>query len=142
MVILISSGCGPTIGVYQFTPEDCESSNRKILWEATERTDSNYNPLIANVISPSKNDFILYRGHPDKIIILSENMETWTYNEKVWCGYAPIFFVAAPLVLPVCDGYNRITFENGTAVRINYKGTTINRDLSTDRGDDRGSCLK
>ena len=141
ITILIVSGCGPSIGIYRFIPEDCESSSIIDLWEATNDTDSNYNPLINNGSWPSKNDFLSKRGKPDEIITLFENMETWTYNEKVWCGFAPIFFVVAPLILPVCDGYSRITFENDTAVKINYKGTSINRDWSTDRGDDRHSCL-
>ena len=141
MAVLFISGCGPTIGVYRFKPEDCESTSIRALWEATNDSDSNYNSLIENGIWPSKNDFLSKRGKPDEIVILLENIETWTYNEKVWCGFAPIFFVSAPLALPVCDGYSRITLENDTAVKINYKGTSINREWSTDRGDHRHSCL-
>jgi hypothetical protein len=132
MTIFIISGCAPQIGIQQYKPEDCESSNRRVLWKATKDNESNYNSLIEKGIWPTKHDFIKYRGEPDEIKTVSGNIETWSYNEKVWCGYGPHFLILVPIVLPVCNGYSRITFEDDAAVKINHKVFSINNDWSTE----------
>ena len=140
--IIFVTGCGPSIGLYQFTPEVCKSSKPSVLWSATKKDASEYNPLSENGFKPSKEDFLSIRGEPDEITILPDNEEIWTYKEKIWCGYGPTFFVMVPLVLPACDGFNKITFENDTSIEMTYKVFGQNDDYTTDRGSNRTFCPK
>jgi hypothetical protein len=60
-------------------------------------------------------------GKPDEIISPSENEETWIYNRKRWCGVVPIILLPVPLILPVCDGFDRIEFQGNEAKRLHTK---------------------
>jgi len=136
LTILILSGCAPTAGVVQFQPEECQTSNVTILWSTANPNDSSSSNM------PSKADFLSGRGDPDQIIVLSENEELWEYKEKLWCGYMPSLYFAFPFVIPVCDGFDRITFKNDTAVRVHFKTIKQNYDalLTIDEIIDKPFC--
>lgn len=70
---------------------------------------SYYTPL-------TKSDFVLSWGEPGTKEVFGER-ETWRYAESGrWCGVWVSFFVAIPLMLPVCETYDEITFESDLAV--------------------------
>ena len=54
-------------------------------------------------------------GRPDRIEWAAEDCEIWVYDRTLWCGPIPIFLAPLPLVLPVCDGFDRIEFRGDTA---------------------------
>lgn len=66
----------------------------------------------------TKSDFIESWGEPHSIEV-SNDKETWNYQESGrWCGlWLGLLIVPVPLVLPVCETYDKITFENNLAVR-------------------------
>lgn len=59
----------------------------------------------------TKSDFLKEWGKPDEIISSSDGKDTWVYRGKMWCGPIPIFLLPVPLVLPLCDRFDRITFN-------------------------------
>jgi hypothetical protein len=69
----------------------------------------------------SKEEFIKDWGQPDEIIFASENTETWLYNKKLWCGVMPVLILPIPLILPVCDGFDRIEFKDNEAVSLHTR---------------------
>jgi hypothetical protein len=64
---------------------------------------------------PTKSVFLKAWGQPDRIERVSDGCETWVYEKNLWCGVVPIFILPVPLVLPVCDGFDRIEFRGDTA---------------------------
>ena len=78
---------------------------------------------------PTKADFLKEWGKPDTIETKSENEETWIYNKHIWCGPIPCWGVCAPLVLPVCDGFNRVYFQGDIARRLHTRRTLISWSL-------------
>jgi len=69
----------------------------------------------------SKNEFLKYWGKPDEIITTAENQETWLYNKRLWCGIIPVIILPIPLILPVCNGFDRIEFRGNEATRLRTK---------------------
>ena len=64
-----------------------------------------------------KSGFATDWGSPDEIVNKNENNEEWVYQRKLWCGVVPVvYFLAVPLVLPVCDGFDRVEFEGDQAI--------------------------
>ena len=65
----------------------------------------------------TKSDFIAKWGEPHSKE-LSGNKETWIYAESGrWCGlWIGLVVVPVPLLLPVCETYDKIAFENDRAV--------------------------
>jgi len=63
----------------------------------------------------TKADFLKEWGEPDKIISTSEDQQTWIYERHLWCGVIPMVFIPIPLVLPVCDGFDKIYFMGNEA---------------------------
>jgi hypothetical protein len=68
-----------------------------------------------------KAEFLKDWGNPDEIISTSENEETWIYNRKLWCGVMPVFLLPVPLLLPVCDGFDRIEFHGNEATNLHSR---------------------
>jgi hypothetical protein len=60
-------------------------------------------------------------GKPDTIKTASESEETWIYERSLWCGVIPVFILPVPLLLPVCDGYDRIDFRGNEARRLHTR---------------------
>jgi hypothetical protein len=73
----------------------------------------------------TKAEFLKDWGKPDEIISTSENEETWIYNRKLWCGVIPVFLLPVPLILPVCDGFDRIEFQGNEAKRLHTRHTVM-----------------
>jgi len=69
----------------------------------------------------TKAEFLKEWGKPDEIISAAEDEEIWIYNKKLWCGAVPIFILPAPLLLPACDGFNRITFQGNEAKNLHTR---------------------
>ncbi len=67
---------------------------------------------------PQKADFLELWGEPNLIEKKSANTEVWTYKRNLWCGGIPVFFIPVPLLLPVCDGYEKIEFRNNVATSL------------------------
>jgi hypothetical protein len=78
----------------------------------------------------AKSDILLSWGEPSAKELDAEK-ETWIYAESGrWCGFWIAFGVALPLMLPVCETYDKITFENDLAVsatsrRFVYSGAML-----------------
>jgi hypothetical protein len=73
----------------------------------------------------TKEAFLKDWGNPDEIISTSENEETWIYNRKLWCGVIPVFLLPVPLILPVCDGFDRIEFYGNEAKNLHTRHTAM-----------------
>jgi hypothetical protein len=85
----------------------------------------------------TKEEFLKEWGKPTKILSTSENKdtraayetcvspsenrETWVYERHLWCGIIPVFILPVPLVLPVCDGFDRIEFQGSEAKNLHIR---------------------
>jgi hypothetical protein len=113
------SGC---IGVAVAIPEECETSNINMAWAATRIKPEKYAHFVEKNIMPTKKDFLTERGEPNEVIPVSATEEMWIYKEEsLWCGIAPVVLVPVPFVLPVCDGFDRITFVNDNVTHLLMK---------------------
>ena len=108
---ITQSGC---IGLMVNTTAECKNESPRI-----DIHDFNWSKLDQRV--PTKELFLNYWGKPDEIISTSENEETWIYNRKLWCGVMPAFFLLVPLILPVCDGFDRLEFHGTEAKNLHTK---------------------
>jgi hypothetical protein len=114
LVALTQTGC---IGLIINTPGDC----------VRETPYTGVHDLFWSKKSPpartsTKEEFLIDWGKPDEIINDSENKETWVYNRKLWCGWIPVIILPIPLILPVCDGFDKITFKGSVATRLYTRG--------------------
>jgi hypothetical protein len=81
---------------------------------------------IPEVLPPkasTKDEFLKEWGTPDEIITYSKDHETWVYKRNLWCGIILVYFIPAPLILPVCDGFDRITFTGNEAINLHTRKT-------------------
>src|SRR5262245_55283569 len=80
------SGC---VGLGVITPDKCQISSL-----------------------PTKAEVLNARGQPDELKRDDNNEETWTYyvRRNTWCGVVPAWIFPLPLMLPICDEYDRYTF--------------------------------
>lgn len=117
IVALTQSGC---IGLIVNATAECKNETPFIgvhdifIWT----------PPISEEVSPkgsTKAEFLKDWGEPDEIISTSENEGTWIYNRKLWCGVIPVFLLPVPLILPVCDGFDRIEFQGNEAKRLHTR---------------------
>lgn len=119
-VALTQAGC---IGIFILNPEECKNETpftnvHDIFWKRTAPKEKILGIEYPEVLAPkpsSKAEFLKDWGEPDKIISNKENMETWIYNRKLWCGVVPVLILPIPLILPVCDGFDRIDFKENNA---------------------------
>jgi len=111
-VALALPGC---VGLVVQTPEECKNETPYTavhnIWEGELRPPR----------SATKDEFLHKWGKPDEIISSPENMETWIYTRKLWCGVIPVFFLPVPLMLPACDGFDRIEFKDNKAMRLHTR---------------------
>jgi hypothetical protein len=64
----------------------------------------------------TKSDFLQAWGAPREKVIAPKG-ETWIYAESNrWCGLWLVVILPVPLVLPVCDTYDKVSFEGELAV--------------------------
>jgi hypothetical protein len=88
-------------------------------WDSTsDKEVQRYKDLF---VLSNKSEFLEKWGKPDEIITVSDNEEILVYNNSVWCGIIPAWVIGAPLVLPVCDGFDRVTFKDNKAVHIDFR---------------------
>lgn len=73
----------------------------------------------------TKEEFLKDWGNPDEITSTSENEETWIYNRQLWCGVIPIFLLPVPLILPVCEGFDRIEFQGNETKSLHTRHTVL-----------------
>lgn len=123
VLLSLTSGC---IGVAVVTPTECSSdiplinyTYEKNKWGPIYKKDKAA-PDVENFL-PSKDDFIRAWGTPDETVSISDDELILSYNSKIWCGVVPAYIIAAPLVLPTCDGFDRITFKGNMATHIHFK---------------------
>jgi uncharacterized protein YceK len=114
---LVLSGCGFII----FYPNECKNetpitSARDIFWSMDEIPKVYKTPIVYN-----KADFLEEWGKPNIINSKTENTETWLYQRKLWCGFVPILILPVPLLLPVCDGFERIEFQGNDAKNLHIR---------------------
>ena len=65
----------------------------------------------------TKDGFLAVWGAPKEKMTTPKG-ETWIYAEEGrWCGLWIAFFVPVPLLLPVCETFDRVDFEGELAVR-------------------------
>lgn len=103
VVLFLLTGC---FGVIADSPKECpETIKVRRAWEAsgTQNTKEGM---------PTKKDFLNSRGEPDEIMSISANLETWLYKEKEWCGFWVGYGAIFPLMLPVCNSVDYITFKD------------------------------
>lgn len=80
--------------------------------------------LAAAPKASTKSVFLKEWGEPDKKIPVLENEETWIYERHLWCGVIPMVFIPIPLILPVCDGFDKIYFVGNEATRLHTRHTS------------------
>lgn len=118
------SGCGLFIAI----PSECTnefpttSARNVFLWDKYPSKRSTKEEFIkewgtpTKILSTSENK---ETGYYETRLSPSENRETWVYERSLWCGFGPIiFFVPIPLLLPVCDGFDRIEFQGNEAKNL------------------------
>ena len=110
---ITQSGC---IGLIVNTPAECKNA---IPFTGV------HDIFVWSTPSPQKvttnAEFLKDWGEPDEIIPTSENEATWIYKRKLWCGVMPVFLLPVPLLLPMCDGFDRIEFQGNEAKRLHTR---------------------
>ena len=115
LVAMTLSGC---IGLIVASTADCENE--------TPITGVHDIFLINSPAKGStKAEFLKDWGKPDEIISTSENEETWIYKRKLWCGAIPVFMLPVPLLLPMCDGFDRIEFQGNETKSLHTRHTVL-----------------
>jgi len=121
----LTSGC---IGVAVVTPTECSADvplnnyiYEKDKWGPIYKEKPAEGELVEKNYLPPKDVFKRMWGEPDETIILNENEVTFVYNRKIWCGAVPAYIIMLPLILPTCDGFDRITFKGNDATHIHFK---------------------
>ena len=78
-------------------------------------------PKIPNALPP-KDEFLAEWGEPSETITVSEDEVTLIYKtEDIWCGAVVAWYVGVPLIAPICEGFDRITFQGSKATYIHFK---------------------
>lgn len=119
LVSLTLSGC---LGLAVSSPDECENET-----PYTGVHDIFGHSKTKQALTPkasTKADFLKEWGEPDKIIPADDNEEILIYERNLWCGVIPIVIIPIPLVLPVCDGFDRIYFMGNEAKRLHTRHTS------------------
>jgi len=133
---LATFGCA---GLLVNTPEECPSEtpypgvhdlnlfkvDRRDLSETASKAFDKVGLLASVPKCATKAEFLNEWGEPDKIINISATEETWIYEKRIWCGVCPVFLLPVPLVLPVCDGFDKVDFKNDVATRLHTRRNTV-----------------
>lgn len=121
-ISLLSSLVSGCVGYVHVSPTECSSDLPIIdyIYEKDKWGPINKSTMTINKL-PSKDEFIKEWGEPDETIRTTDDIVTLIYNRKIWCGSVPVFIIPVPLVLPTCDGFERITFKGDTATHIHFK---------------------
>ena len=116
IVAITQSGC---IGLIVNAPAECKNETpftgvHDIFWTTPHSKE-------ASPKGSTKAEFLKDWGKPDEVISASENEETWIYHRKLWCGVIPVLLLPVPLILPVCDGFDRIEFQGNEAMILHTR---------------------
>jgi hypothetical protein len=113
LLALTQSGC---IGFISFETDECENELPSVHIHELTWTKKDFQR------NSTKEDFLKEWGKPDEVITKADNVEEWVYNKHLWCGVILFYIVIpAPLILPVCDGFDRILFLGNEAQHIHTK---------------------
>jgi len=121
----VTAGCFGGGVVYM---TECESSvpicnykYSKEEWGPTENFGKMDYPQVPNCL-PLKENFLAEWGRPSDTIMVSEDEVTFVYKTvDIWCGVVPTWGVPVPLVVPACEGFDRITFKGDKATYLQFK---------------------
>ncbi len=117
IVLPVVSGC---LGAIQRKPFECVNDTPHI----ERRTTKTYVPWMTSLTSTvplTKEDYRRARGEPTAKE-LNEKGEIWIYREDhLWCGAVIGIIIGVPLLLPVCDEFEKIQFEGNNAVSVHSK---------------------
>ena len=112
---LCSSGC---MGVFTYLPAECRNEIPTL-----DARDLEWSELKYAIVT--KAEYITAWGKPDTINNVSEGVEEWIYKRRLWCGVMPVFFIPLPLLLPVCEGYERLEFQKEKAKRLQIRRIVV-----------------
>lgn len=96
-VVSSLAGC---FGMISYQPGECEKESPKL---------------------PNKAEYLKERGAPGSIKSLPVEREIWVYEESIWCGVIPCWGICVPLMLPVCDGFERVLFKGDRAESVHVR---------------------
>jgi hypothetical protein len=99
-VVSSLSGC---FGMASIQPGECETEAPKF---------------------PNKAGYLKEKGAPSSTKTVSAGREVWVYEESVWCGVIPCWGICVPLMLPVCDGFERVLFKGDRAESVHTRVPT------------------
>jgi hypothetical protein len=91
------SGC---FGMISYQPGECEKETPKL---------------------QNKAEYLKEKGAPGSTRTVSADREVWLYEESLWCGVIPCWGICVPLMLPVCDGFERVHFKGDRAERVHAR---------------------
>ena len=106
-------------GLFIVRPGECSNE-----FPATSTHDI-FLPIKEPIKCSTKAEFLKDWGKPDIIDSKYENTETWIYKRHLWCGVMPNFILPVPLLLPVCDGFDRIEFLGNESKRLHTRRTLL-----------------
>ncbi len=125
---LLVTGC---VGAGAIYVTECESSLPICNYTFTKEKwgpgpipyDREGNPSQQPNYLPSKEEFLVAWGEPNETIVHSEDEVTLVYqSSNEWCGGVAVWVVVpAPLMLPVCETFDRITFKGSKATHLHFK---------------------
>jgi hypothetical protein len=119
ILIIMSISLSGCIGAIVAHPGECKNETpniniHNVFWNVKR---------LENTRHSTKAEFLKAWGKPDRIEKTADGLEIWIYNRKLWCGVIPFFIAPAPFVLPVCDGFDRIEFEEDSSVALHTRHT-------------------
>jgi hypothetical protein len=69
----------------------------------------------------NKAEYLKEKGAPRSTKTVAVDREVWVYEESIWCGVIPCWGICVPLMLPVCDGFERVHFWGDRAERVHTR---------------------
>jgi hypothetical protein len=96
-VVCSLSGC---FGMISYQPGECEKETPKL---------------------SNKAEYLKESGAPASTRTVSVDREIWVYEDSVWCGMITCLGICVPLMLPVCDGFERVYFKGDRAERVHTR---------------------
>jgi hypothetical protein len=125
LVVSVTAGCFGGGFTYMTECESslpiCDYKFSKQEWGPTENSGKKNSPQIPNPL-PSREEFLTEWGEPAETITVSDDEVTFIYKTvDIWCGVVPVWGVPVPLVVPACEGFDRITFKGSKATHLHFK---------------------
>jgi hypothetical protein len=97
---LVMAGLSGCFGMISYQPGECEKETPKF---------------------SNKSEYLKEKGAPGLIRTVSVDREVWLYEKSLWCGVIPCLGICVPLMLPVCDGFERVHFKGDRAERTHSR---------------------